>query len=184
MAEEINEGNYSTSTINAMHKEEKIKWRVVRGKALAESNDLTYRKTTNSLLSVECVLLCMSDFLNCHLRDGERILGIAVNYGEMNATQDVYLEAIGASGSKKINFCHTLLPSEPTRKTRILFRATDFPIGFGYLCLSDCIQNARFQKNSNEHFEISGVLLGPTIDSNVEWEVKWTPNLGQVFNLY
>lgn len=146
------------------------KCRVIRGKTLAEANGLNYRSTASSLMAAECAVLRDGDLIRCHLKKGERILGVAVNYGEMNATQDVFLEARGEIGSKRINFSHSLLPSLPTRKTRILFRATEFPSDYGDLFLSDCVQNTRFQENGDEHFEVSGILIGQPIDCNNDWE--------------
>ncbi len=147
-------------------------WRILSGAQLGADNKLPVRHSSSALMSVDCVVLRAGDAVNCALTAEEKILGIAINYGEMEPRKDVIIEVVGAAGSRQINVCHPLLPEMVTHKASVLFRATNFPKGSGILSLKICPENARFAPDLDQRMDLSGVLVGREIPPKSGWETS------------
>lgn len=156
-----------------------LSWRVLSGKDLAMSADLPRRVASTALVSIESVVMCAGDVIRCEVEADEMILGLAVNYGEMNPCEGVLLEVVGAKITNRTNLSHRLLPPEVTHKTRLLFRSVNATVGSGAIFFPACAENARFSKDREERLEISAVLVGKAIFPIKTWVDFGAPALLQ-----
>lgn len=147
-----------------------LAWRVLFGGHLAEINGLPSRKSSTALASVECVVMCAGDTVSCKLAMDEKLLGLAVNYGELEPVHDLFIKISGPSGSKSMNVKGYSLPAGITHKTRVIFRAANFPVGYGDVSLPDLPENARFSSDAQERLEIAGMLVGQDIGPITGWQ--------------
>ena len=164
--------NRTVLTANSSGKAPGANWRVLTGTELASANSLPSRQSSSALMTVNCVVMRAGNALQCAISVDEKVLGVAINYGEMEPRKDVIIEVLGSSGSRQMNVNHHLLPEQVTHKTAVLFRATNFPKGFGTVTLKSCPENARFEPGQDQRMEIAGLLVGKEIKPIAGWETS------------
>jgi hypothetical protein len=148
---------------------ESLPWRVVSGRDLAATSNLPSRKSSTALVSIECAVMVAGDTLRCDIGPDEKILGIAINYGEMNPSTPILIDVVGQSSSLRLNLSHNLLPPTVTHITRLLFRPSSSAVGAGSISFPLCAENMRFAADGVERLEISALLVGTEILPLTTW---------------
>lgn len=166
----MNEANLRRFDLQLPHD---LPWRVVTGAELAGANNLPFVSRATSLIQVDCLSLCAGDRFVVPLHVGEAVLGLSVNYGELDPTETLHLvtEPPAPAPPRVISLENKFLTNKISRKLALMFKKIDIPTGCGVFSFPDIPAHSRLDRSKEQRLEIASLLIGRPIQAIKGWSV-------------